>query len=153
RQLRYLPEHRHQLPDHRVRALPGRPRDELAAARAARARRGADNEELPALHDGHPAEGDTLSTVHERGRRGRLTPLLTRTLLVALGGLVGSVARYWLSGVVQQASGGEFPLGTLAVNILGSFVVGLVMALSLERGVIPANARILLATGLCGGFT
>ena len=79
--------------------------------------------------------------------------MLTRTLLVALGGLVGSVARYWLSGVVQQASGGEFPLGTLAVNVLGSFVVGLVMALSLERGVVPPNARILLATGLCGGFT
>ena len=79
--------------------------------------------------------------------------MLTRTLLVALGGLLGSVARYWLSGVVQQASGGEFPLGTLAVNILGSFTVGLIMALSLERGVVPANARILLTTGLCGGFT
>jgi len=91
--------------------------------------------------------------VHERARRGRLTPLLTRTLLVALGGLLGSVARYWLSEVVQQSSGGEFPLGTLAVNILGSFVVGLIMALSLERGMMQANVRILLATGLCGGFT
>jgi fluoride exporter len=90
--------------------------------------------------------------VHERARRGGLT-LLTRTLLVALGGLLGSVARYWLSGVVQQASGGEFPFGTLAVNILGSFVVGLIMALSLDRGVVAANTRILLTTGFCGGFT
>ena len=78
---------------------------------------------------------------------------MTRTLLVAIGGLLGSVGRYWLSGFVQQASGGEFPLGTLAVNILGSFVVGLVMALSLERGIVQANARILLTIGLCGGFT
>src|SRR6185369_328506 len=78
---------------------------------------------------------------------------VTRTLLVSLGGLVGSVARYWLSGFVQQVSGGEFPLGTLAVNVLGSFVLGLVMALSLERGVVSPNARILLSVGLCGGFT
>ena len=78
---------------------------------------------------------------------------MTRTLLVALGGLLGSVARYWLSGVVQRASGGDFPLGTLAVNIVGSFVVGLVMALSLERGMMQANVRILLTIGLCGGFT
>jgi CrcB protein len=78
---------------------------------------------------------------------------VTRTLLVALGGLLGSVARYWLSGVVQRASGGDFPLGTLAVNIVGSFVVGLVMALSLERGMMQANVRILLTIGLCGGFT
>ena len=72
---------------------------------------------------------------------------------MALGGLVGSVARYWLSGFVQEASGGAFPLGTLAVNVLGSFVLGLVMALSLERGVVSPNARILLSVGLCGGFT
>ena len=78
---------------------------------------------------------------------------MTRTLLVAIGGLVGSVGRYWLGGLVQQASGGEFPLGTLAVNVIGSFVVGLVMALSLERGMISGNVRILLTVGFCGGFT
>ncbi len=78
---------------------------------------------------------------------------MTRTLLVALGGLLGSVGRYWLAGAVQRLNGAEFPLGTLAVNVLGSFVVGLVMALSLERGALPANARIFLAVGVCGGFT
>jgi len=78
---------------------------------------------------------------------------VTRTLLVALGGLLGSVARYWLAGVVQRLNGSEFPLGTLAVNILGSFVVGLVMALSVERGAVSANARIFLTVGFCGGFT
>ena len=78
---------------------------------------------------------------------------MTRTVLVGLGGLLGSVARYWLSGAVQRLDGTEFPIGTLAVNVVGSFVVGLVMALSVERGALGANARIFLTIGLCGGFT
>jgi CrcB protein len=76
-----------------------------------------------------------------------------RTLLVALGGLVGSVARYWLAGFVQRLQGGDFPVGTLTVNVVGSFVVTIVMALSLERGVVGPSARLFLAVGLCGGFT
>jgi CrcB protein len=76
-----------------------------------------------------------------------------RTFLVALGGVVGALARYWLAGVVQQLEGSDFPLGTLVVNLLGSFVVGAVMTLSLERGLLDADLRILLAVGLCGGFT
>jgi len=78
---------------------------------------------------------------------------VTRTLLVALGGLLGSVGRYWLAGAVQRLNGAEFPVGTLAVNALGSFAVGLIMALSVERGALPANARIFLTIGFCGGFT
>lgn len=78
---------------------------------------------------------------------------MSRTLLVALGGLLGSAGRYWLAGLVQRLNGTDFPLGTLAVNVLGSFVVGLVMALSLDRGVIPAGVRTFLAVGVCGGFT
>ena len=76
-----------------------------------------------------------------------------RTLLVAVGGLIGSVARYLVAGWVQNLNGSEFPLGTLAVNVSGSFVLGLVMTLSLERGMISADTRILLGTGFCGGFT
>ena len=78
---------------------------------------------------------------------------LPRVVLVALGGLVGSVARYWLSGVVQRLGDHEFPSGTLAVNVLGSLVIGLVMTLSLERGRMDDDLRILLTTGFCGGFT
>lgn len=78
---------------------------------------------------------------------------MSPSLLVALGGLIGSLGRYWLAGFVQNASQSSFPLGTLSVNVLGSFVVGLVMALSLDRGMVPANARLFLATGFCGGFT
>jgi CrcB protein len=76
-----------------------------------------------------------------------------RTLLVAFGGLVGSIARYWLSGWAQNASGSDFPVGTLTVNILGSFILGLVMTMSLERGLISAETRLLLGSGFCGGFT
>ena len=78
---------------------------------------------------------------------------MSRTLLVAFGGMLGSIARYWLAGVIQRLDGVEFPFGTLGVNALGSFIVGVVMALSLERGTLPPNARIFLAIGLCGGFT
>ena len=76
-----------------------------------------------------------------------------RTLLVAFGGLVGSIARYWLSGWAQNVGGSEFPVGTLTVNILGSFILGLVMTMSIERGLISAETRLLLGTGFCGGFT
>lgn len=78
---------------------------------------------------------------------------MSRTLLVGLGGLVGSLCRYWMAGWVQQLSDSPFPFGTLAVNVLGSFVIGLVFALSLERGFIDADLRLLLTTGFCGGFT
>lgn len=74
-------------------------------------------------------------------------------LLVAAGGMIGSLARYELAGLVQRLSGGPFPLGTLIVNVAGSFVLGFVMALSLERGAIGAETRLWLGAGFCGGFT
>jgi CrcB protein len=72
---------------------------------------------------------------------------------VAAGGVVGVVARYWLSGVLQRFGGADFPMGTLGVNVLGSFVLGLVMVLSLERGLVGTDLRVFLSIGLCGGFT
>ena len=78
---------------------------------------------------------------------------LPRVALVALGGLAGCVARYWLAGAVQNLTDHGFPSGTLVVNILGSFLIGLVMTLSLERGLVDDDLRILLTTGFCGGFT
>lgn len=78
---------------------------------------------------------------------------MNRTILVAIGGLVGSVGRYWIAGWAQGLNGSQFPVGTLTVNVLGSFVIGVLMTLSLERDLISAEARILLTTGFCGGFT
>jgi CrcB protein len=80
-------------------------------------------------------------------------PGLQRTILVAVGGLLGSVGRYGLGGAAQRIGGDVFPTGTLAVNVLGSLLIGLVMTLSLERGLLDDDARILLTTGFCGGFT
>lgn len=78
---------------------------------------------------------------------------LSRTALVALGGVVGCVARYWMAGAVQRLGDGGFPSGTLAVNVAGSLLIGLVMSLSLERGLLDEDLRLLLTTGFCGGFT
>jgi len=83
----------------------------------------------------------------------RLDEDMPRMVLVALGGLLGSMGRYWLSGVVQEWADSEFPFGTLTVNLAGSFLIGLVMALSLDRGVIGADTRTFLTVGFCGGFT
>lgn len=70
-------------------------------------------------------------------------------LLVFLGGGAGSVLRY---AVALMMNGRGWPWGTLAVNVLGSFLIGLVGALS-GKGVISEEARLFLAVGLCGGFT
>lgn len=78
---------------------------------------------------------------------------MTHTALVALGGLVGSVARYWLVGLAHRLHGSPFPLGTLTVNVVGSFLLGLIMVLALERELMGASARTFLTIGVCGGFT
>ncbi|HEY7612230.1 MAG TPA: fluoride efflux transporter CrcB [Gemmatimonadales bacterium] len=77
-----------------------------------------------------------------------------RLLLIGLGGAVGSVLRYLLSGVVQSGAGAaDFPIGTLAVNVLGCFVIGVLTELSESRGALDAEMRGLLVVGLLGGFT
>ncbi|MBM4268508.1 MAG: fluoride efflux transporter CrcB [Deltaproteobacteria bacterium] len=78
---------------------------------------------------------------------------MTHSLLVAAGGMLGSLARYWLTLFVQRYDGSSFPSGTFAVNVLGSFIIGLVMVLSLEREVLSHEGRVFLTIGFCGGFT
>lgn len=76
-------------------------------------------------------------------------------LLVAAGGAVGSVARYWLAFMVARFTGPHFPWGTILINIVGSFVIGWFSAFSSAYGRHPATeaARALVMAGLCGGFT
>lgn len=77
-----------------------------------------------------------------------------RLLLIGLGGAVGSVLRYLLSGAVQSGTGATlFPIGTLVVNLIGCFVIGVLSELSESRGVLSAETRGLLVVGLVGGFT
>ena len=68
-------------------------------------------------------------------------------LLVALGGAVGSVLRYLLSGINTT-----FPWGTFAVNILGSLLIGLLVGL-VSKGILSPEMKLLMVTGFCGGFT
>jgi CrcB protein len=75
-----------------------------------------------------------------------------RFLLVCLGGAIGSGARYLFSTAMSRAFG-NFPLGTLGVNVIGSFVISLVMVLALDRGAIGVEARLFIVTGVLGGFT
>jgi CrcB protein len=76
-------------------------------------------------------------------------------LLVALGGAIGSVARFWCSGLVANALGQTFPWGTLLVNIVGSFVIGFTATLTGPDGrlFVPSDARTFVMVGFCGGYT
>lgn len=72
--------------------------------------------------------------------------------LLAVGGGLGTVFRYALSGFVSRAGGGVFPAGTLAVNLGGSLAIGCLWAL-FEKGALSPEARLFLITGVLGGFT
>lgn len=79
----------------------------------------------------------------------------TTWLAVAAGGALGSVARFWLAAAMTALTGPRFPWGTLLINILGSFIIGLVAALTLApaRLPMPPDMRVFLMVGVCGGFT
>ncbi|HSE03176.1 MAG TPA: fluoride efflux transporter CrcB [Methylomirabilota bacterium] len=73
--------------------------------------------------------------------------------LVCLGGAVGTGARYLLGGLAIRWLGAEFPYGTLLVNVLGSFLIGVVQELAFGAAVLPEHVRVVLAVGVLGGFT
>jgi len=72
---------------------------------------------------------------------------------IAFGSALGGAARYSLGGLVQRWAPGEFPLGTLAVNVLGSLLLGFIVRYALETPAVSAEIRAFLTIGLCGGFT
>jgi fluoride exporter len=74
-------------------------------------------------------------------------------LFVAIGGAVGSVARVLTSGFALRMLPAGLPWGTVAVNVIGSFVFGVIVGLASNRGGVTANERALLLSGLLGGFT
>ena len=79
---------------------------------------------------------------------------LYRLLLVGAGGFLGSVLRYVVGGTVQQASGSvQFPYSTLAVNVIGCFVIGALSAFAENRGMFTTEARLFVFVGILGGFT
>jgi len=78
---------------------------------------------------------------------------LTRVLIIALGGAIGSVARYLAVKGVDQKMNAVFPYGTLTVNLVGSFLIGLFYVLALRKIGMTENWRLFLGAGFCGGFT
>ncbi len=80
---------------------------------------------------------------------------MSNYLLVALGGAVGSVLRFWLSNLIQHRAGTAFPWGTIAVNVVGSFLIGFIFCATLDGAKFAATAhwRNFLMVGVLGGFT
>lgn len=76
-----------------------------------------------------------------------------RLLLISLGGAVGTAARYLLSLWLLRSLGPAFPYGTLAVNVIGSFLLGAIMQAGLDTTLLSPTARVVLGTGVMGGFT
>lgn len=76
--------------------------------------------------------------------------MIKSLLLVGLGGGIGSMLRYGSSLLIQSKL---FPYATLAVNITGSFIIGIVFAMSIKEEILLNNWKLFLATGICGGFT
>ena len=75
--------------------------------------------------------------------------------MVALGGAIGTVGRYWLSGVVASLVGETFPWGTLLINVTGSFIIGFFGTLTGPDGrvFVGATTRQFVMIGICGGYT
>jgi len=74
-------------------------------------------------------------------------------VLIAAGGAAGAVSRYLIQGWVEEFTGGRFPWGTFAVNISGSFFLGVVFALAIDRAVLAPEVRVPLMIGFIGSYT
>ncbi len=76
-----------------------------------------------------------------------------KLLLIAVGGSLGALARYGLSGFVQKRIEGAFPAGTLVVNLAGCLAIGIILSLVEDRQFLSTNARVFLTVGFLGAFT
>ncbi|MCE5327451.1 MAG: fluoride efflux transporter CrcB [Planctomycetaceae bacterium] len=79
--------------------------------------------------------------------------MVAKLIWLALAGAAGTLARYGLAGLVQRWAPASFPWGTLAVNVLGCFLFGLVWSLGTERMAVSAEVRTVILIGFMGAFT
>lgn len=79
--------------------------------------------------------------------------MIRNLLLIGLGGFVGSIARYLVSRLNVNVDFLSIPLGTLLVNILGSFLIGFLTGIADKSSILTVQWRMFLMVGLCGGFT
>jgi len=90
------------------------------------------------------------SYLTRRGRESFFVPLYA---WVAIGSAAGGVIRFLLGTLIQQKTGSTFPVGTLAINVSGSLVLGFLVRYALATPAIGPEIRALLTAGLCGGYT
>jgi CrcB protein len=74
-------------------------------------------------------------------------------LIIGVGGFLGSISRYLVQGWMIRLFASPFPIGTFLVNIIGSFLIGIIYAAAEKTGLLSTEWRFFLATGFCGGFT
>jgi len=79
--------------------------------------------------------------------------MLNTYLAIAFGGALGAVSRYWLSTAVERFNGSSFPMGTFAVNLLGSFLIGMLFILFAEKLSLVEQWRPVLVIGFLGAMT
>jgi fluoride exporter len=72
---------------------------------------------------------------------------------IAAGSAIGGVGRYLLGGMVQRWAGTTFPVGTLLINITGSFLIGAIIRVAVDSAWISPEVRAFLTIGICGGYT
>ena len=78
---------------------------------------------------------------------------MSKLFFIGLAGFIGTLMRYWMSGVVARRYGETFPAGTLVVNLAGCFLVGLLFYLLQERFLVNQAVRTVVLIGFLGGFT
>ena len=78
---------------------------------------------------------------------------MDKFLLISAGAVLGANARYWIGTWAAEKWGSAFPYGTLLINLSGSLLLGVFMALTAERAVIDPRIRLLVATGFLGAYT
>lgn len=78
---------------------------------------------------------------------------MIKILIIGLGGFLGTISRYLSQELVNKIFSSQIPLGTLTVNIVGSFLIGIIYALSEKNNLFSSELKMFLAVGFCGGFT
>ena len=79
--------------------------------------------------------------------------MMKNILFIGAGGFIGSIARYYVSRLNLGINFFSIPLGTLLINILGSFILGFLIGISEKSEILNTETRLFLMVGLCGGFT
>jgi len=103
--------------------------------------------------NGRRNSGRTWNGLRMRGNLWLRRTGLIRYLLVVIGGGTGALARYVAASAIMTRFGGKFPLGTLVINVTGSFLIGFLMTILTERFKLDPNWRLLLVVGFLGGYT